>query len=77
MHLHLNAPVLASCPKCGKKVRQHTVCNYCGYYKGKEIINVLERLAKKEKKKRQKEIAGQEGEEKKAKPLSAEELSKK
>jgi large subunit ribosomal protein L32 len=68
---------LAVCPKCGKKARPHTVCVYCGYYKGKEVINVLEKLTKKEKKKRKKEITEHEKEEKKAAPLTMEELSKK
>ena len=77
MHIFLEAPALAVCPKCGKKARPHTVCVYCGYYKGNEVINVLEKLTKKEKKKRKKEITEHEKEEKKAAPLTMEELSKK
>lgn len=77
MHLFIKETVLAVCPKCGKKIRPHTICQYCGYYKGREVINVLEELTKKERKKREKEIATKEKEEKKTKPLSMEELSKK
>jgi hypothetical protein len=51
----------------------HTVCGYCGFYKGKEYINVIAKLEKKEQKKRKKEIETQEKESK----LSPEELSKK
>lgn len=77
MHLHLKVPGLVSCLKCGKKVKPHTVCVYCGYYKGREVINVLEKLDKKDRKKRQKEISEHEKEDKKSKPLTMEELSKK
>lgn len=73
MHRLIKHPVLALCPKCSKVVRPHTVCLNCGFYKGREVINVLEKLSKKDRKKREKEIAGKEAE----KPLSAEELSKK
>ena len=38
MHLHTKGVVLGFCPKCGKKVRQHSVCQHCGYYKGVEVI---------------------------------------
>lgn len=76
MHLFAKSPALVKCKKCGKLVLPHTVCQNCGYYKGTEIINVLEKLTKKEKKRRQKEIAAQEKGEK-AKPLTMEELSKK
>jgi len=34
----------------------HTACKNCGYYKGKEVVNVLGKLTKKEKKLREKEI---------------------
>lgn len=56
MHKHLAPVVLNVCPKCGKAVLSHTVCKNCGYYKGKEVLNVLAKLTKKEKKTREKEI---------------------
>jgi len=77
MHIYLRPPVLSVCPKCGKEVRPHTLCQNCGYYKGKEIIDVLSKLTKKERKKREKEMAAKEREEKSTKPLSMEELSRK
>lgn len=76
MHIHLDACFLVVCSKCGKKARPHTVCEHCGYYKGKEVMNVLKKLTKKEKKTRQKEIKEHEHEEK-AKPMNMAEMSKK
>lgn len=75
MHIFLKHPVFGVCPKCRKEIRPHTVCWNCGYYKGEEVINVLEKLSKKEKKKREREIAGKKKEERN-KPLSMSELSK-
>ena len=31
----------AKCPKCGAKVLPHVMCANCGFYKGREIIDVL------------------------------------
>jgi large subunit ribosomal protein L32 len=76
MHIFLEKPTLTKCPKCGNFILPHTVCPFCGYYKGRQVIDVLAKLSKKEKKKREKEIKMKEKEEKK-KPLSWKELSKK
>ncbi|TSC75741.1 MAG: hypothetical protein G01um101430_235 [Parcubacteria group bacterium Gr01-1014_30] len=75
MHIFLRAPVLAFCQKCGNSVKPHTVCSNCGFYKGAEVIDVLKKLTKKERKLKEKEMAAKAGE--KEKPLSMEELSKK
>jgi len=29
---------LVECPNCGQKINSHQVCPFCGYYKGKKII---------------------------------------
>jgi len=78
MHIFLKKPTLTTCPKCGKPALSHTVCLNCGFYKGMEIIDVLKKLTKKEKKQKEKEMAVKEEEQKTAgkKPLSWEELSK-
>ena len=82
MHIYITPTVLTTCQKCGKSVRPHTICQYCGYYKGKEFINVLGKLNKKDKKKKEKEMKKVETEQKpaigrdKEKPLTMEELSK-
>jgi len=31
-------PSLAVCSNCGEKIIPHRVCPYCGYYKGREVI---------------------------------------
>lgn len=65
MHLRLETPFLYPCPKCGKKVLPHTVCQNCGYYKGVEVIDVLKKLNKKERKQKEREMKAKEAEEKK------------
>ena len=75
MHIFLKSPVLTLCQKCKKPVKPHTLCQNCGYYNGREVIDVLGKLTKKERKKREKEMKKTEKEEQK--PLSMEELSKK
>ena len=77
MHLFLKSPVLVSCPRCKKPIKPHTVCMNCGYYNGREVIDVLGKLTKKERKKREKEMKGVQKKEKTEKPLTMEELSKK
>ena len=76
MHLFAKEPACGNCPKCGKPILAHTVCRNCGYYKGNEVINVMEKLDKKEKKIKEKEIAAKEKEQGKDKPMTMEELSK-
>ena len=77
LHIFVKPPSLTYCPKCKKPVRPHTVCLNCGYYKEEEVIDVLKKLTKKERKKKEKEMKGKEREEKTAKSLTMEELSKK
>ena len=35
-----NAPNLVECPKSHELKAQHTVCKKCGYYDGREVINM-------------------------------------
>lgn len=77
LHIYIKPLILGYCPKCKKAIRPHTVCLNCGYYKKKEIIDVLSKLTKKERKKRDKEIKIKDREEQKERPLSIEELSRK
>ena len=77
MHIFMKAPSLAACSHCGKKIKPHTICFNCGYYKNKEAIDIMGKLDKKEKKKREKEVALKEKESKKEDSLTMEGLSKK
>lgn len=65
MHIYLKDPSLVACDKCKEKKLMHTVCGACGYYKGREIINVLGEDKKTKSTKEEK------------KPLKMDELSKK
>lgn len=58
----------------------HRFCQFCGTYKGEEVVDVLAKLKKKERKTKEKELKEHEKEaqgKQKAKPLSLEELSRK
>ncbi len=70
MHIHLDKPTLTTCPQCKDKKLPHTVCKACGYYKGREVVDVL-------KKEKEATSKGKKQEEKKEKSLTMEELSKK
>ncbi len=71
MHIFLKEPSLTDCQNCKEKTLRHTVCHNCGYYKGRQVIDVMKDLTKKEKKEKEKEM-----EEKRAeKPLNMEDLS--
>jgi len=74
-HLALIKTFLATCSKCGKAVLPHRICAYCGFYNGKEVIDVMAKLTKKEKKRRKKEEAA--AHEAHGPELNPEELSKK
>ena len=59
MHLYAKVPKLTLCSKCGKAVLPHILCENCGTYRGREIIDVLAKLKKKERKSKQKELQEQ------------------
>lgn len=73
-NLRLSPPKFIACPQCGKLKLPHAVCPYCGYYNGREVIDVLKELGKKERKKRAKEIKRQP--KAKEEDLSPEKLSR-
>ncbi|MDA1334961.1 MAG: 50S ribosomal protein L32 [bacterium] len=76
-HHGLKAEGLSLCPHCATTIRPHTICQNCGKYQGRQVIDVLKKLNKKEKKLKQKELQAQEAEAQSNKPLDAEALSKK
>jgi len=74
MHKYIKRVVLSLCQKCKKPILPHTACKNCGYYKGKEVINVLAELSKKERKSREKEMKSVEKEDR---AMTPEDLSRK
>ena len=54
MHIYLKSVNLSLCEKCGKEKEMHKICWECGFYKGKEIIDVLAKIEKKEKNRKSK-----------------------
>ncbi len=42
VYLRYNIPAISICDHCGQPKTPHAVCPHCGYYKGKQIINVEE-----------------------------------
>ena len=78
MHIFLKAPKFTACTKCGKPVLQHTLCSNCGTYRRREVIDVLAKLDKKQRKQKRKELAAQEATAPiESKELNPEQLSKK
>jgi len=64
------------CTHCKQPTPPHTICQNCGYYKGRQVIDVLAKLDKKERKKKEKELHAHEQQAaEKGEKLSAEELS--
>ena len=92
-HHGLIAPRLSTCADCGEMHIRHHICNNCGKYRGRTIIDVALQIEKKEKKVKAKRAAlGAAGEkqdkdeqregadtlkEASKKPLDAADLSKK
>lgn len=35
-----NPPTYAECPQCHQPKRPHVVCGNCGYYAGREVVEV-------------------------------------
>ena len=39
-HHKVTEPTLAECSNCGAYHRYHHVCPECGYYRGRQVMNV-------------------------------------
>lgn len=77
-HHKLKAKTYALCSHCGAPCRGHAICANCGWYKGRQVIDVLAKLDKKARKKKESELHDHEREEAaRGKELSAKELSHK
>lgn len=40
INMKLAAPNLIECSTCGNKVLPHRVCPKCGYYKGRQVLEL-------------------------------------
>ena len=81
-HHALKAPRLSNCADCGALHMRHRVCETCGKYRGKQVIDVMAKIEKKnERMKAKAKMLGKDPNEveetEESKPLSAKELSKK
>ena len=77
-HHALTALRLSPCSHCGQEKLPHIMCANCGYYAGRQVVDVLARMDKKDRKKKEKELHAHEEETAaKGKELSAEALSHK
>jgi large subunit ribosomal protein L32 len=55
-HHGLRVGQLNKCTKCGQPTKPHAACPNCGTYRGREVIDVLKKLDKKERKAKEKEL---------------------
>jgi len=77
-HLSLSKKNLVKCSHCSRMILPHRMCQFCGYFKGRQIIDVMAKLSKRERKEKQKqEQARLEKSKKSKKGLSLEQLSRK
>jgi len=53
-HLALKKKGLVDCNNCKKSKTPHTICKNCGYYKGREVVNVMAKELKKQEKEKAK-----------------------
>ncbi len=49
-HHALKAASFSVCSNCKAKVVPHTVCKACGFYKGRNVIDLVKKVEKKQKK---------------------------
>ena len=59
-HLGLKKQHFTECSNCGKKIRSHRVCKYCGYYKGEQVIDVYKGMDEEEEEEKREELDQQE-----------------
>ncbi len=53
-HHALTEPRLSACVKCGTLHMRHRMCAQCGSYKGREVVDILKKVEKKEERKKAK-----------------------
>ena len=48
-HYKTAAPALSVCPRCLAAVPPHTVCGKCGYYRGRQVVDLQKQEDRKAK----------------------------
>jgi len=48
-HYYLEKKELVKCENCGKEKLPHFVCPFCGFYKGKKVLEIKKKEKKKKK----------------------------
>ena len=48
-HWKLAGVKLSPCPHCKQPKKPHSVCSVCGYYQGRQVIEIKEKGPKKKK----------------------------
>ncbi len=78
-HHALQAVIVHTCKKCHVPILAHRVCKNCGTYAGRDVIDVMAKLNKKERKEKEKQLKaeGAVSAEEEEKAMQAEEVSKK
>lgn len=56
-HHALISGAFSVCDSCGTRKISHAMCQVCGKYKGRIVIDVIARIEKKEKKRKEREKA--------------------
>ena len=54
-HIKLTSRTLAACPHCKVKILPHRVCRSCGFYKGKDVLNMTAKADRKKKRAKKRE----------------------
>ncbi|KKP80248.1 MAG: 50S ribosomal protein L32 [Candidatus Moranbacteria bacterium RIFOXYA12_FULL_35_19] len=49
VQFQLKSKNLIVCSNCKAKIKAHTVCPKCGFYKGKEVVDTMKKVNKKKK----------------------------
>ena len=48
-HQKLDSPLLVVCKQCKRDKPGHMICPFCGYYAGREVIEIKQKDPKKKK----------------------------
>ena len=48
-HWKLTQPSLSACPQCKQLKSPHQVCKVCGFYGGKQVVEIMVKEVKKKK----------------------------